>query len=144
MQRINRRLISTLVLLAGKEEIEKTKDYAYTIAVVAMSRTAIFRLKPQRNGDKDGGNFRMGGTMRIPEPVQVSSYSGSKGEEAPRAFRSTSTGRLLVAQVLERWYQEGMQRELKEYFRVLASDGETYTLYRDSSLDLWFLEKIRS
>jgi len=81
--------------------------------------------------------------MRIPEPVQVSSYSGSKGEEAPRAFRSTSTGRLLVAQVLERWYQEGMQRELKEYFRVLASNGEVYTLFRDSSLDLWFLEKIR-
>lgn len=144
MQRMNRGLESTLVLLPGKEGIEKSKDCAYTIAAVAMSRAAIFRLNPQRSGDKDGEKFRMGGTMRIPEPVQVSSYSGSKGEETPRAFRSTSTGRLLVAQVLERWYQEGMQRDLKEYFRVLASNGEVYTLFRDSSLDLWFLEKIRS
>lgn len=81
--------------------------------------------------------------MRMSEPIQVSSYSGSRGEETPRAFRSSSTGRVLVAQVLERWYQEGMQRELKEYFRVLASDGGIYTLYRDSSLDLWFLEQMR-
>lgn len=82
--------------------------------------------------------------MRIAEPIQVSSYSGTKGDEAPRAFRSPSMGRLLVTQVLERWYQEGIQRELKEYFRILASDGATYTLYRDSSLDLWFLEQSRS
>ena len=83
-------------------------------------------------------------TMRIAEPIQVSSYSGTRGDETPRAFRSSSTGRLLVTQVLERWYLEGMQREIKEYFRVLASDGETYILYRDSSLDLWFLEQKRS
>lgn len=79
--------------------------------------------------------------MRIPEPIQVSSYAGSRGEETPRAFDSSSTGRLAVLHVLERWYQQGVQREQKDYFRVLASDGETYILYRDRFLDLWFLEK---
>lgn len=76
----------------------------------------------------------------IPEPIQVSSYAGSKGEETPRAFR-TSAGRLVVVRVLDRWVQEGLQREQKEYFRIIASDGQTYTLYRDRSLDLWFLEE---
>lgn len=80
--------------------------------------------------------------MGIPEPIQVSSYAGSKGEETPRSFQSSTTGRLVVVQLLERWIQEGPQRVQKEYFRVLASDGRIYVLYRDRSLDLWFLERV--
>ncbi|MFQ5848722.1 MAG: hypothetical protein ACE5IQ_13760 [Candidatus Methylomirabilales bacterium] len=79
--------------------------------------------------------------MQIPEPIQVSSYAGARGEETPRAFSTSTTGRLVVVQVLERACQEGVHRERKEYFTVLASDGKIYTLYRDSTLDLWFLEK---
>ncbi len=71
----------------------------------------------------------------------VSSYAESKGEETPRAFDSPSAGRLAVVRVLDRWYQQGVTREQKEYFRVVASDGRTYYLYRDCSLDLWFLEQ---
>lgn len=79
--------------------------------------------------------------MQMPEPIEVSSYAGSRGEETPRAFSSSGTGRLVVVQVLERGHQEGVHRARKEYFTVLASDGKIYTLYRDSTLDLWFLEK---
>ncbi|MFQ5656437.1 MAG: hypothetical protein ACE5G5_02770 [Candidatus Methylomirabilales bacterium] len=77
--------------------------------------------------------------IRIPEPIQVLTYAGSRGDERPRAFAS-STGALDVVQILERWYQQDLGRRQKDYFRVLASDGETYILYRDRSLDLWFLE----
>ena len=79
--------------------------------------------------------------MGISEPIQVSSYAGSKGEETPRAFHSSTAGQIVVVHVIERWVQESVQREQKEYFRVLASDGQIYTLYRDRFLDLWFLEK---
>jgi hypothetical protein len=79
--------------------------------------------------------------IRIPEPIQVSSYAGSSGDELPRAFESPSTGRLQVVQVINRWHQQDTHRRQKDYFRVLASDEETYILYRDRSLDLWFLEK---
>jgi len=78
--------------------------------------------------------------MGIPEPIQVSSYAGSRGEETPRAFHSATGGHLVVVRVISRWYQEDLRRVQKEYFQFLASNGETYILYRDCSLDLWFLE----
>ncbi|KRT70330.1 MAG: hypothetical protein XU15_C0005G0061 [candidate division NC10 bacterium CSP1-5] len=78
--------------------------------------------------------------MAIPEPIQVSCYAGSRGVEAPRAFRSPTAGRLVVVRILKRWLQEDLRRVQKEYFQVLASNAETYILYRDCSLDLWFLE----
>jgi len=78
--------------------------------------------------------------MAIPEPIQVSCYAGSRGVEAPRAFRSPTAGRLVVVRILKRWIQEDLRRMQKEYFQALASNGETYILYRDCSLDLWFLE----
>jgi hypothetical protein len=79
--------------------------------------------------------------MEICEPIHVSSYAGSRGEEAPRMFLSATSGQLLVIEVIERWVQQDVQRRQKEYFRVLASDGQIYVLYRDRALDLWFLEK---
>lgn len=79
--------------------------------------------------------------MVIPEPIQVSSYAGTKGQETPRAFQSSGAGRLVVLEVLERWVQQDFQRIQKEYFRILASDGKVYLIYRDRSLDLWFLER---
>ena len=78
--------------------------------------------------------------MAIPEPIQVSCYAGSRGVEAPRAFRSPTAGRLVVVRILKRWIQEDLRRMQKEYFQALASNGETYILYRDCSLPLWFLE----
>jgi hypothetical protein len=77
----------------------------------------------------------------MPEPIQVSCYAGSKGGEAPRAFRAPDARHLAVVEILNRWVQEDLQRVRKEYFQVRASDGETYLLYRDHSLDLWFLER---
>lgn len=82
--------------------------------------------------------------MGFPEPIQVSSHAGSRGEETPRTFCSSTTDRVEVVRVLERWIQEGLQRGQKEYFRVLASDGQIYILYRDRSLDLWFMEQTGS
>lgn len=82
--------------------------------------------------------------MEIPEPIQVSSYAGAKGGETPRAFQSSRTGRLAVLEVLERWVQQDSRRIQKEYFRILASDGKVYIIYRDRSLDLWFLERVDS
>jgi hypothetical protein len=78
--------------------------------------------------------------MGIPEPIQVSCYAGARGGETPRAFKSSTAGQLGVVQVLERWVREVSRRVQKEYFRILASDGRIYILYRDRSLDLWFLE----
>jgi hypothetical protein len=83
----------------------------------------------------------MAKVMAIPEPIQVSCYAGARGAEAPSAFRSPTAGRLVVVRILKRWFQEDLRRVQKEYFEVLASDGETYILYRDRSLDLWFLEE---
>ncbi|MFQ5960053.1 MAG: hypothetical protein ACE5MG_01565 [Candidatus Methylomirabilales bacterium] len=80
----------------------------------------------------------------MPEPIQVSCYAGSRGEEAPRTFLSATSGQLLVIEIIERWVRQDVQRRQKEYFRVLASDGRIYVLYRDRSLDLWFLEQVDS
>lgn len=82
--------------------------------------------------------------MTLPEPIQVSCYAGSRGEETPRDFRTATAGRLLVVRVLGHWLQEGERRGHKDYFRIIASDGKTYTIYRDRSLDLWFLELVDS
>lgn len=83
-------------------------------------------------------------TLVIPEPIQVSSYAGTKGQETPRAFQSSGAGRLVVVEILERWVEQDSRRIQKEYFRILASDGKVYIIYRDRSLDLWFLERVSS
>ncbi len=82
--------------------------------------------------------------MAMPEPIHVSCYAGSRDEETPREFRTAAAGRLVVVELLGRWLQEGHRRGHKEYFRIIASDGKIYIIYRDRSLDLWFLERVDS
>ena len=51
--------------------------------------------------------------MAIPEPLQVSCYAGSRGVEAPRAFRSSTAGQLDVVHILKRWFLEGKDPEYR-------------------------------
>lgn len=65
--------------------------------------------------------------------LRVECYAGHRAEEEPRAF-TTGERRLEVRSVLDRWVGPDYR-----YFRVAASDGNTYILRRDDVRDEWEL-----
>lgn len=68
---------------------------------------------------------------------EVVSYSGYRGEETPRAFLLGS-GRVEVAEVLERWKEQRVaERSIKRYFKVKGDDGMVYTLCYDEQEKEW-------
>lgn len=74
------------------------------------------------------------------EPIAVESYSGYKANESPRAF-SYRNRRLIVQEILDRWYEGGMSREepVVSYFKVLADDGQEHLIRYDAYHDQWTL-----
>ena len=73
------------------------------------------------------------GTVMHAPHVTVESYAGYKGEETPRAFVVDGV-RLLVLEVLGRWYSE-----THSYFRVCANDQYRYVLRYDLDQGDWEL-----
>ena len=69
--------------------------------------------------------------------IVVESYAGYRGEQEPRAF-TIGSRRLEVVSVEDRWSGPDYR-----YFRVRASDGDTYVLRRDDAADAWTLGAFR-
>jgi hypothetical protein len=72
--------------------------------------------------------------------VDVSCYSGHRGEESPRSFLLGDKN-IEVASITKEWIEEGKSdRVRRRFFRVRGSDGFTYTLCHDEALSAWFLK----
>jgi hypothetical protein len=69
--------------------------------------------------------------------LKVECYAGYKGEQYPQRF--SLGGRILkVEEVEDQWYSPSSQ-----YFRVRASDGNTYILCHDQEQNRWSLDAFR-
>ena len=65
--------------------------------------------------------------------IEVAAYSGYKANERPLYFWAGEE-KFQVTKVLSRWYGQK-----HDYFKVLADDGQIYTLKWHRYLDIWFI-----
>ena len=77
--------------------------------------------------------------------IQVSCYSGFKGEERPAAFQYRGK-ELRVEEIIDRWIEHsvGTQGSPRWCFRLRADDDHEYILSYDPSQDGWYMIKERS
>jgi len=72
--------------------------------------------------------------------VTVTTYSGYRGEEEPRAF-SLDGDNIEVLAVQKRWMEQGKTGGVtKRFFTIKGSDGYVYTLSHDEVSGEWVLE----
>jgi hypothetical protein len=71
--------------------------------------------------------------MSAVKPITVIAYSGSQGEQEPRALVHEGE-RLDVLGIADRWYDPK-----GKYFKVRASDGAVYLLRCDADTLDWHL-----
>ena len=69
--------------------------------------------------------------------VDVVCYSGSRGDEEPRAFVLDGE-RIDVVGINKRWMEPGVR-----CFEVRAPDGNRYTLRHEEEVDAWTLVSVR-
>ena len=69
--------------------------------------------------------------------LRVECYAGYRGDEEPRAF-ALGERRLEVLEILDRWLAPDHR-----YFKVAASDGDTYILRHDNVTGEWTLGAYR-
>ncbi len=69
--------------------------------------------------------------------LRVECYAGYRGAEEPRAF-ALGERRLEVLAILDRWLAPDYR-----YFKVAASDGDTYVLRHDETTGAWTLGAFR-
>jgi len=69
--------------------------------------------------------------------LRVECYAGYRGDEEPRAF-ALGERRLEVREILDRWLAPDHR-----YFKVAASDGDTYILRHDNTTGEWTLGAYR-
>lgn len=69
--------------------------------------------------------------------LKVECYAGYRGDEEPRAF-ALGERRLDVQEILDRWVAPDHR-----YFKVAASDGDTYILRHDDVSGEWTLGAYR-
>jgi hypothetical protein len=69
--------------------------------------------------------------------LNVECYAGYRGDEEPRAF-ALGERRLDVQEILDRWVAPDHR-----YFKVAASDGDTYILRHDEASGEWTLGAYR-
>lgn len=69
--------------------------------------------------------------------IGVECYAGYRGAQEPRAF-SLGERRLEVSAIVDRWLGPDHR-----YFKVTASDGNTYVLRYDEARDEWELGAFR-
>lgn len=65
--------------------------------------------------------------------IEVAAYSGYKTNERPLYF-VVDQQKYQVTKVLDRWCGQN-----HDYFKVLADDGQVYTLKWQRYLDVWFI-----
>lgn len=69
--------------------------------------------------------------------IRVDCYAGYRGEQEPRAF-VLGEQRLDVVEIRDRWLAPDYR-----YFKVAASDGNTYVLRHDELSGEWTLSAFR-
>lgn len=69
--------------------------------------------------------------------LKVECYAGYRGDEEPRAF-ALGERRLEIHAILDRWLAPDHR-----YFKVAASDGDTYILRHDQATGEWTLGAYR-
>ena len=69
--------------------------------------------------------------------LRVECYAGYRGEQEPRAF-ALGERRLEVLSIIDRWLAPDHR-----YFKVAASDGDTYVLRHDEPSGEWTLGAFR-
>lgn len=67
--------------------------------------------------------------------IEVAAYSGYTANERPLHFVRNGQ-KFQVTKILDRWVGED-----HNYFKILADDGQGYTLKWHRYLDLWFVLK---
>ena len=73
------------------------------------------------------------------ERVEVTAYSGFRGEETPRSFILHGE-KVEVLEIPERWIEEEFKgKGRKRFFRVKGSDGYVHKLYYDEGKKAWFM-----
>jgi len=70
--------------------------------------------------------------------VKVECYAGFRADQRPLRFKLGDQG-FQVEDIEDQWYGPTAM-----YFRVRASDGNTYVLRHDETSDSWTLEAFRS
>lgn len=70
--------------------------------------------------------------------VEVTAYSGSRGEETPRSLVLKGV-KVEVVEIIEAFLEEGPDRRRRRVFRVRGSDGRTYRVHFDETVKEWFL-----
>lgn len=69
--------------------------------------------------------------------LHVECYAGYRGEQEPRVF-ALGERRLEVRSIIDRWLAPDHR-----YFKVAASDGDTYVLRHDEPSGVWTLGAFR-
>jgi hypothetical protein len=70
--------------------------------------------------------------------IEVTAYSGYRGEEIPRAM-ILHNEKIGVVEILSSWMEEGLRdRTRKRFFKVKGSDGNLYKIYYNEKLMEWF------
>jgi len=73
--------------------------------------------------------------------IDVTSYSGYRSDETPRAFLLRNE-EIRVSEIVDRWVEEGTtDRTRKRFFRAKGSDGLIYRLFIDESTGEWFAQE---
>ncbi len=74
------------------------------------------------------------------EPIHVQCYAGAIADELPRAVVREGR-RDEVVEVVERWIEEAEDpaKGRRRWYRVRFQDGTQAAIYRDLTLDMWFL-----
>jgi hypothetical protein len=71
--------------------------------------------------------------------IEVTAYSGYRGEESPRSF-AFEGDTVDVLAIVEMWFvEEELSRKRKRFFTAKGSDGFLYTLFYDLESMEWFL-----
>jgi len=72
------------------------------------------------------------------EKIEVTAYSGYRGEETPRTiFLHGKT--IEVIEILRQWIEERSDdRARKRFYQVKGSDGKLHRIYYDEKMMGWF------
>lgn len=74
------------------------------------------------------------------EKIEVTAYSGYRGEEAPREFIFHGK-KVEVVEILSAWIEEkSAYKSIKRAFKVRGSDGSIHQIHYDEDKKEWFYE----
>jgi hypothetical protein len=74
----------------------------------------------------------------VDKKIDVITYAGHRGEEAPRAF-ILSGWKLEVVEIKRMWITEELEARIRRrFFDLLGDDGMEHTLYCDETTGEWY------